>query len=422
MPHGVCPPAQEQLTESAAELHVRKSGFPPGPPRRTGVELEWLLMDPNDPAQPVSPPRLAAAADAVRLLPLRSAVTVEPGGQLELSSPPAASLMRCVDAVDADLRLVRGRLRPLGLALAGYGLNPWQSPRRVVHSPRYAAMEAHFDRGGSAGRFMMAGTASTQICLDSGEREPGPLGQGRRWQLAHLLGAVLTATFANSPLQMGSPTGLRSTRQAVWAALDAGLAPERAFADPAAAWAAHALDAPVMFIRTRQAPWITPRGLTFREWLRGALPGLHPGLDDLDCHLSTLFPPVRPRGYLELRMIDAQPGADGWVVPLAVTATLFDDPAAAERAYRAVKQLAERAGTGPAPRNPLWRAAVRHGLADPELREVAEVCFRAALEALPRRGASPAVREAVARFADRYVARGRCPADDLLDTWKEQHP
>jgi len=113
-------------------------------------------------------------------------------------------------------------------------------------------------------------------------------------------------------------------------------------------------------------------------------------------------------------MIDAQPGDDGWIVPLAVTAALFDDPEAAETAYRTVKRLAERAASTPAPCNPLWVAAARDGLADPELHEVAAACFRTAAEVLPRLGATPEVLDAVAEFTDRYVARGRCPADDLL--------
>ncbi len=102
-----------------------------------------------------------------------------------------------------------------------------------------------------------------------------------------------------------------------------------------------------MCVRQDSGPWDVPTdGLTFREWIRSGVPR-PPTQEDLDYHLTTLFPPVRPRGHLELRMIDAQPGDDGWIVPLAVTAALFDDPEAAERAYRAVKPLAERAGSLP---------------------------------------------------------------------------
>jgi glutamate--cysteine ligase len=188
--------------------------------------------------------------------------------------------------------------------------------------------------------------------------------------------------------------------------------------DPRAAWARRVLDAPVMCVRAPEAPWDVPEDLSFRDWTRSGAP---PDRADLDYHMTTLFPPVRPRGHLELRMIDAQPGENGWIVPLAVTAALFDDPEAAEVAYRTVKPLAERAGPGPAPRNPLWRDAARLGLADPELREAAAVCFAAASEALPRLGATTEVLEAVAEFTERYVARGRCPADDLVGVVRSQH-
>ncbi|MFB7285617.1 ergothioneine biosynthesis glutamate--cysteine ligase EgtA [Actinacidiphila glaucinigra] len=407
----------EPISETAAEDHIQGICFKTGPPRRIGVELEWFLHDPHDPARPVGPARLGAAVAGLRDLYLRSRLTTEPGGQLELSSLPAPSLTACVDAAAADLHSVRHRLRREGLALAGHGHDPWRRPRRLLDEPRYAAMETYFDRSGPAGRAMMCSTASVQVCLDSGTEEPGPFGLGRRWLLAHLLGAVLVAAFANSPLSTGRPTGWRSTRQAVWAALDPGrtLAPP-AGTDPRTAWTAYALDAPVLCIRGEEAPWTVPDGLTFRDWIRQ---GSHrrPTVADLDYHLSTLFPPVRPRGYLELRMIDAQPGRDGWIVPLAVAVSLFDDAAASEVAYRAVKPLADAAGRDPAPRNPLWRRAARHGLADPELHSIAMTCFAAAREALPRLGADRAVQGAVDDFTERYVQRGRCPADDMLDAF-----
>ncbi|MGP4002532.1 ergothioneine biosynthesis glutamate--cysteine ligase EgtA [Streptomyces sp. 8N706] len=407
------------LTEAVAEAYVQGICFKTGPPRRLGVELEWLVRDLHDPSRPVEPDRHAAAVAEVRALPLRSPLTFEPGGQLELSPPPAGSLTECVEQADADLALVRASLSAHGLALMGCGHDPRHPPRRFLADPRYNAMEAYFDRGGPAGRSMMCSSASVQVCLDAGHEEPGPLGYARRWRLAHLLGAVLVAAFANSPLRRGRPSGWRSTRQAVWARIDPGrsLAPADG-SPPRTAWARYVLDAPVMCVRCDDGPWTVPAGITFRQWIRdGAVCGLPrpPALEDLEYHITTLFPPVRPRGHLELRMIDAQPGDDGWRVPLAVTAALFDDPEASETVYRAVKPLAETAGSEPAPRNPLWRAAARDALTDPELHAAAVACFTAAQGALARLGASDALQAAVADFTDRYVARGRCPADDMLD-------
>ncbi|GGQ68049.1 ergothioneine biosynthesis glutamate--cysteine ligase EgtA [Streptomyces pilosus] len=404
------------VTEAEVDALVRGICFKTGPPRRLGVEVEWLVHELRDPRLPVSPERLAAAHAAVRTVPLRSALTVEPGGQLELSSPPAASLMECVGTVSADLDAVRAVLRRDGLVLAGLGHDPWRTPPRFLREPRYDAMEDCLDRGGPAGRAMMRASASVQVCLDAGYEEPGPLGHVRRWWLAHRLGPVLVAAFANSPFADGRPTGWLSTRQLRWEQIGTGRAGGPALdTDPRAAWARHVLDSPVMCVRDDGGPWQVPRDLTFREWIRTGAPR-PPTREDLDYHATTLFPPVRPRGHLELRMIDAQPGDDGWIVPLAVTTALFDDPEATETAYRAVKPLAERTHGLPAPHNALWRDAARVGLADPELREVAAGCFAAALRALPRLGAGRVVVDAVEAYRDRYVARGRCPADDLLET------
>ncbi|MFK4155355.1 ergothioneine biosynthesis glutamate--cysteine ligase EgtA [Streptomyces fungicidicus] len=412
-PSGGCADPRTAVTEAEVEALVRGICFKTGPPRRLGVEVEWLVHELRDPRLPVSPERLEAVYAALRTVPLRSALTVEPGGQLELSSPPAASLMECVGTVSADLDAVRAVLRRDGLAIVGLGHDPWRTPRRFLRAPRYDAMEACLDRTGPAGRAMMCTSASVQVCLDAGYEEPGPLGHVRRWWLAHQLGAVLVAAFANSPIAGGRPTGWLSTRQLRWAQIGTGRAGGPVLdADPRGAWARHVLDSPVMCVRRDDGPWHVPDGLTFREWTRSPRP---PTRDDLDYHATTLFPPVRPRGHLELRMIDAQPGDDGWIVPLAVAAALFDDPEAAETAYRAVKPLAERAHGMPAPHNPLWRDAARVGLADPELREVAAACFAAALRALPRLGATTEVVDAVGAYRDRHVARGRCPADDSLD-------
>lgn len=421
MPHD----ALNRLTEPTAEELIHGICFKTGPPRLLGAELEWLVFDAERPGRPVSHERLAAAHDAASALPLGSRVTVEPGGQLELSSAPAASLTGCVDGLQADLVAVRAALRDQGLLLRGLGQDPRRPLSRMLASPRYEAMETYFDRTGPAGRTMMRASASVQVCVDAGHEEPGPLGHGRRWRLAHLLGAVMVAAFANSPAHEGPYAGWRCARQGVWSDLDTrrSLAPPLE-AEPRGAWTRQALDTEVMCVRSSEegSPWAVPRGLTFRDWLRSGGGPRPPTAEDLDYHLTTLFPPVRPRGHLELRMIDAQPGEDGWLVPVAVVHALFDDPEAAETAYRVAKGLADAYGARPAPRNPLWRSAARNALADPELRSAARACFRAAAAALPRLGADSHVIDTVGEFTERYVSRGRCPADDRTEPQEPAHP
>lgn len=416
------------LREDEAEAHVRGVCFKTGPPARTGVELEWLVHDRSDPRSLISVDRLDAALAPVEQpggLPSGSRLTREPGGQVELSSRPADTLAACVDSMAADVAALRQAIDEAGLVLVGRGLDPFRDPPRVLDHPRYRAMENFFDRDGPWGRTMMRRTAALQVNLDSGDDSAGTSGYRFRWELAHRIGPVLVAAFANSPLQSGTPTGWLSTRQAVWSRMDPGRTRHpRHDRDPRSAWARYALDARLLCVREgptdssgtwgRDAPpdWSAPRDLTFRGWLRGA-PGVRPPtMDDLDYHLSTLFPPVRPRGWLEMRMTDAQDG-DDWIVPTVLTATLLDDPVAADAAYAATEPLCPDGE--PLPSDEVWQRAARVGPADPELGRAVRACFAAVTSALARSGAPAALLRAVADFAERYPERGRCPAHDQLD-------
>ncbi len=417
-PTGVTP-----LTESGARSHVSGVCFKIGPPRLVGVEVEWFVHDDRCPTRPVRPDQLHAALDSLPLggpagdsLPSGSRLTLEPGGQVELSSPPADGLLACVDDTRRDLTALRAAFAAQGLRLTGTGTDPLARPRRMVldHHPRYLAMERFFDSAGPWGRIMMTGTASVQVCLDAGDTG-GPHAMERRWQLVHRLGPVLVAAFANSPLLDGKPTGHRSTRQTVWSRMDPTrtLAPAPDHGDPREAWAQYVLDAEVLCMqRPEGLPWTAPPGLTFRDWIRGA-GERPPTLADLDYHRTTLFPPVRPHGHLELRMVDAQPG-DGWMVVAALVTALLDDPVAADTALAALEPLECRDGPRP-PRSEVWRRAATLAVADPELRRAALTCFAAADAALGRLPGAGWLRTAVAEFAERYPARGRCPADDQLD-------
>jgi glutamate--cysteine ligase len=467
------------LDEESATGHVHGICLKTGPPRRVGVELEWLVRDARDPALPVTARRIAAAVsafDAVRgnpgrmkrngdghdrpelptsshpgVLPSGAFLTTEPGGQLELSSQPADSLADLVRATSADLTALRAVLAGDGLELAGIGLDPLRSPRRVLTLPRYAAMEAFFDRDGPWGRQMMCATASVQVCLDAGDDSDGPVGYRQRWELLHAIGPVLVGAFANSPLRAGKPTGWVSSRQQVWSHMDPSRTrPPQLDGDPRADWAAYALDAQVMCVPgPDSADWSAPPGLTFRDWVRadqvttglanrGPADGTaddgplrRPTADDLEYHLSTLFPPVRPRGHFELRMIDAQPG-DGWIVPLAVSSALLSDAPAGEAARAAVAPLwdgqppgwpapvaagAEAGGAGPDGEGP-WGRAARCGPADPAIAQASRECFAVAREALDRMAAPAEITASVDAFIEEYVSKDRCPADDLLEEAK----
>lgn len=421
-------PAAVPLREADAEAHIGGACFTTGRPGRVGAELEWLVHDRADPRRMVPARRVDAALAALERpgtagLPCGSRLTREPGGQVELSTPPAASLTEAVRATATDLAAVRSALAGEGLATGPLGLEPVRDLPRVLHHPRYGAMESSFDRAGPWGRVMMRATASVQINLDAGDDSDGPTGYRYRWRLAHRLGPVLVAAFANSPLWRGRRTGWVSTRQAIWARMD----PTRTRppdadptdTDPRTAWTRYVLDAHLLCVRrTPPAGWDAPGGVTFRSWLRGALGDHRPRPDDLDYHLGTLFPPVRPRGWLELRMVDAQSG-DRWAVPLALAATLLDDPVAAEAAHAATEPLTRGR---PHPPTAVWLRAAQRGPADPELGRAVRACFAAADAGLGRDPHAAGLRGVVADFADRYAARGRCPADDHLHPDRPARP
>ncbi|GAA4127549.1 ergothioneine biosynthesis glutamate--cysteine ligase EgtA [Actinomadura keratinilytica] len=392
------------LTVDEVHQYIRGVCFKKGPPGTVGAETEWLVLDRAAPGAPVPPARLRALLDRSGPPPRGSSITYEPGGQLELSSAPFPGLGPAHRGLAADIAHVRGALAPAGLVLAGHGIDPVRRPVFQAEHPRYQCMRSYFDRRGftDAGMTMMCTSASVQVSLDIGADTAGA---ARRWRLAHALGPVLVAAFANSPVRNGRRTGLRSTRQAVWTALDPcrtqPVLRPGADADPADAWARYALDARVMVVRTAAGDWVADPGMTFREWVAEG----EPQLDDLVYHLSTLFPPVRPRGWLELRMIDALPG-EYWAVPVAVATALLDDPRASAAAEAAVEPVADR-----------WDTAARDALADPALARAARTCFHAALDALPRLGARHLV-PLVEEYTARYVDRGRCPADDVTGPFR----
>lgn len=387
-----------RLTIDDVYQHIRGVCFKTGPPGTVGAETEWFVVDTADPAAHVPAGRVRALVSGAGPPAAGSRITYEPGGQLELSSAPFRGLGALHTALGRDIAHVRDALAPDGLALAGHGVDPVRRPRFQADHPRYSCMRDYFRAGGfpDAGLAMMCSTASVQVNLDIGADGPDA---SRRWRLAHALGPVLIAAFANSPVRAGRDTGMRSSRQGIWTELDPcrtlPVLRDGTDGDPAEAWTRYALDARVMLVHTPDGAWVSDPGMSFLEWLNKG----EPGEDDLAYHLSTLFPPVRPRGWLELRMIDALPGRY-WPVPVAVAAALLDDPAASRAAEAAAEPVARR-----------WARAARCGLSDPPLAAAARACFAAALDALPRRGGSGLV-PLVEEYARRYVERGRTPADD----------
>ncbi|GGQ61136.1 glutamate-cysteine ligase family protein [Couchioplanes azureus] len=349
------------LTERAAETLLADRAFAPARPGFVGAAVDLLL------SQPGLPGSLTGSLLTERPRLRHGFVTVRSPRIAVVSGPPSPGIDAAIARLGDDLPLPQ----PL---FGGHGLTVLDEASDTVDPAA---------PGASAGW----ATAGVRVGLEAGLDEDGLLGLRRRWSLAHALAPVLAAAFANSPLRHGRPTGWRSNRQALRRLPPCG-------PDPRADWAARVLDAPVA------------RGSrTFREWTRAAPDG-RPDVADLARHLGTVRFPVAAHGHLEIDVADRQPGA-GWRVPVAVIAALMDDPTAAARALAAAEPLRTTPG--------LWERASRDALTDPMLAVAARLCFVAAYEALARLGVARELRDAVAAFIDRYVMRGRCPADDVVD-------
>jgi glutamate--cysteine ligase len=389
-----------------AEGYVASVCFKTGPPRLTGVELEWTVHHADAGDRPVEPELLRTAlgphaphcldpATPHLPLPAGGVVTVEPGGQVEISTPPRRSLATLHRTTEADISYLATLLARHGLTLGERGIDPHRPPSPVITTPRYAAMAHAFDRHGPHGQLMMRSTAGLQVCVDAGEPDQVPA----RWRALHLLGPPLLATFANARRHAGADTGWASRRMAAWLGIDPARSgpvwrPADGAGDPAAAWARYALAAPLLCLRRPGEDWRAPAGLTFADWIGGALP-TPPTTDDLDYHLGTLFPPVRPRGYLEVRYLDAQPPGE-WIASAAVLAALLVDPATVEAVHRICAPVADR-----------WAAAARHGLADRPVALAARAVLDLAHANLHHTDLSPAVRDRVLDIVRRRLAAGR---------------
>ena len=393
----------DELTSahSAAE-YLRGSCLTDGSVGRVGLEVEAHCFDLADPMRRPDWSELTDTIDGVPALPGGSTITVEPGGAVELSGPPMDDPVAAIAAMTADRAQLRSTFAQAGLGLVLLGADPLRPAKRVNPGDRYRAMERFFiaSQTGEAGAAMMTSTASVQVNLDA-----GPQGDwAARVRLAHALGPTMIAIAANSPLLGGRFSGWQSTRQRVWSQLDSarcgpilGVNGD----DPASDWARYALKAPVMLVHTAPQNTATPvtDWVPFADWADGRvlLGGRRPTHADLDYHLTTLFPPVRPRRWLEIRYLDSVPDTV-WPAVVFTLVTLLDDPVAADIAAEATEAVATA-----------WDRAAQIGLGDRRLRDAAGRCVQTAAER------APAELEESMQQLVRSVEKGRCPADDFSD-------
>lgn len=233
-------------------------------------------------------------------------ISFEPAGQLEYAGPPLDSSFDAVfDALEFIERLER--------TLAGHGfvviLQGFDSgttgPLLLVRKPRYLAMDRYFHRIGPYGRMMMRRTCSLQINLDFG----GVGVNQERWRLANMISPALNALFPNSYYTERGATH-PSYRYEIWRHTDpsrTGRLFDRPDLDPVADYLRFAMDARVMLVNENGSVVTPDYALSFRSWITDGWKGRFPKAADWRLHLTTLFPDVRPRGWMEIRSVDAQP-------------------------------------------------------------------------------------------------------------------
>ncbi len=376
--------SRPSLDVAAAREVIHRIAAPCGTGPAVGLELEWHTYPAGNRSLRCDLARLQALCSTLEL-PGCSSITFEPGGQVELSSPPDRTVADACDRLAADADVLLAALTSAGIEAVAAGNDPHRLPVRTLEHPRYAAMEAYFDQEGPAGRQMMCGTAALQVNVDAGADPTA------RWDLVHAVGPALAAAFATSPSR-----GFASERLATWLAMDrTRTTSARHGADPVADWATFALAARVMLLRLDGERWgEVGDKLTLAGWLEHGHDGVWPDESDVAYHLTTLFPPVRLRGWLELRFLDSLP-APWWRAAAVTTATVLAD----DGVGRHVAALARHHGV-----TDRWAVAARRGLDHPGLNAVAVACVQSAAEA----SGDPVVAE----FLDRFTSQGRAPGRD----------
>jgi glutamate--cysteine ligase len=258
-------------------------------------------------------------------------ISLEPGGQFELSGAPVATVHDTCEEIQVHLKQVREIADPLGIGFLGLGASPvWtRSQTPIMPKGRYGIMAPYMDKVGSMGRDMMFRTCTVQVNLDFAS-EADML---KKLRVSVALQPVATALFANSPFLEGKVNGYQSYRSHVWTDTDKARSGTLPFMFEQGAgferYADYALDVPMYFVM-RNGTFVNCAGESFRKFLDGKLPqlpGEKPTMKDWADHLTTIFPEVRLKKYLEMRGTDAGPASFLCALPALWVGILYDDTA-----------------------------------------------------------------------------------------------
>jgi len=350
-------------------------------------------------------------------------VSLEPGGQLELSGAAVETIHETSDEVNAHLREVKDVADAIGVGFIGLGAAPEWTHEQMDLMPkgRYKLMNDYMTKVGTMGRVMMRRTCTVQVNLDFGSEAD----MVQKMRVAVALQPLATALFANSPFFEGKLNGHKSWRSRVWRDLDparTGMIPfifEEGFGFEA--WVNYALDVPMYFVY-REGRYIDALGLSFRDFMAGklsALPGETPTLSDWADHLTTAFPEARMKKYIEMRGADGGPWRRLCALPAFWVGLMYDQNAL-DGAWDLVK------GWDAQTREELRVAASVDGLQAQvggvsmhDLAREVVALSEAGLKARARPGAGGLVPDEThfLNALKESVETGKTPADELLDCY-----
>ncbi|SET66774.1 glutamate--cysteine ligase [Oceanicella actignis] len=351
-------------------------------------------------------------------------ISLEPGGQLELSGAPLETIHQTCDEVNEHLRQVKSVADEIGAGFIGLGAAPiWRhEDMPVMPKGRYRLMTDYMDRVGTHGKQMMYRTCTVQVNLDFASEAD----MVRKFRVALALQPVATALFANSPFFEGKPTGHLSWRSRIWRDLDPSRTGMLPFVfEPGMGferYVEYALDVPMYFVY-RDGVYIDALGQSFRDFLEGrlpALPGEKPTVSDWADHLTTIFPEARLKRYLEMRGADGGPWRRLCALPALWVGLLYDQ-ASLDAAWELCK------GWTAEQREALRVDASVRGLkaeiAGRSLRDVARDVLelsRAGLARRARPGAGGLIPDEThfLNALHEIVESGKTPAEELLERWQ----
>ena len=350
-------------------------------------------------------------------------ISLEPGGQLELSGAPVETIHETCDEVNTHLREVREVADEIGVGFIGLGAAPEWTHEQMDLMPkgRYRLMNDYMGRVGTMGRVMMRRTCTVQVNLDFGSEAD----MIKKMRVAIALQPVATALFANSPFFEGKPNGYKSLRSKVWRELDAsrtGTLPF-VFDDDFGfeRWVEYALDVPMYFVY-RDGKYIDALGQSFRDFMKGklpALPGETPTLSDWADHLTTAFPEARMKKFIEMRGADGGPWRRLCALPAFWVGLTYDQDAL-DGAWDLVKDWT------PAQHDALRVAASVDGLQAKvtginmhDIAREAVALSEQGLKARARPGAGGMVPDEThfLNALKESVETGKVPADELLEDY-----